>query len=88
MGLLGVDPSDLRQRAAHLNHCAAELASIEAALGLVIDGSSWVGPDAEAAREQLNGQALPSLRQLQEFVQDTALKMTRIAMEQENISSV
>jgi hypothetical protein len=88
MAFHGMDMDDIRNRAAHLNVQASDIAGVESTLKAIFDdGSTWVGADAEAAHARLHDQIIPALIMVRTFVEDTARLMSEIADQQENASA-
>jgi hypothetical protein len=83
----GMDVSDLRQRAAHLNQLAAATAELSVKISHAFDGATWVGPDATSAQKTLQQDIFPALRAIREQLSDIALQMNVNAAEQESVSA-
>lgn len=84
---LGMDVSDVRQRAAHLNFQAAQVAQVQAALSAIFASSTWIGADADHAQNELNAAILPALNMVRQFAEETASLMIISADQQEAASS-
>lgn len=84
----GMDVADVRQRAAHLNVQAAQVAQVRAALSAIFAPSStWIGADAEFAQNELAAAILPALDMVRQFAEETASRMIINADQQEAASS-
>jgi hypothetical protein len=88
MGFLGMDVDDVQRRAVHLNALVSELVNIQVGLETIFsDGTTWVGPEADSARERLHDEIIPALKAVRAFVEDTASVMSINAKQQLDASS-
>ena len=84
---LGMDPNDVRQRAAHLSSHAAAIAEMAASIPHILENSRWVGPDRDSAVAHVHGTLVPALHQTVEALEQIVHIMINDADAQEMTSS-
>lgn len=86
MAVWGADVDQLKNLGTKLQAGASEIDNTKNTLNKVLDGTQWMGPDAEAFRSEWSGTHMSSLTKVAEALKDAGQKATRNADEQTTAS--
>ena len=86
MPIWGADIEQLRNLGSKLQSGAGEIEQQRTNLSRVLDSTNWVGPDAQAFRDEWTGTHTAALNQVVQALKDAGQKATKNANEQDQTS--
>lgn len=86
MSFLGADTEQLREQARATTNGSGRIEDLVASLDGTVQGVTWVGPDADAFREQWNAMVLARVREAVALLAERSRELERNAQEQDTTS--
>lgn len=84
---LGMNPEEVRALASQLNQKAGEIESIKSQLTSKLQGTTWVGQDANQFRSEWDSSHAPAINRVVEALRTASQTATRNASAQDQTSS-
>ena len=86
MALWGADVEQLRTLGTKLQHGANEIEQQKNNLNTLLNSTQWMGPDADAFKQQWSGEHMSQLTRVAESLKEASQKATRNAQQQSDAS--
>jgi hypothetical protein len=86
MAVWGADVDQLKNLGTKLQVGASDIENTKNNLNKLLDGTQWMGPDADHFRSEWSGNHMTSLTKVAEALKDAGQKATRNAEEQSTAS--
>ena len=86
MAIWGADVAQLKNLGNKLQAGSSEIENQKSMLTKVLDGTQWMGPDADAFKQKWSGEHMTQLTRVAESLKEASQKATRNAQEQSDAS--